>query len=86
MTRLNVPIVAWRFPAVRSLVAHHGAAFPAQRNGIPETAAKTRKNGARGAFQMSHNCNLLGLGPSNATPVAALAGGTLDTQRPAAQA
>jgi len=57
-----------------------------KRNGIPETAATTRKNGARGAFRMSHNCNLPGLVPFNATPVAAFARGALATQRPAAQA
>src|SRR5437899_1482159 len=84
VTRLNVPIVAWRFPVVRSLVVHDGAAFPVQRNG--ETTATTSKNSARGAFRMAHDCNLPGIGRFDATPVAALASGALDTQRPAAQA
>ena len=57
-----------------------------QRNGIPETAATTRKSGARGAFRMAHNCNLPGIGRFDATPVAAVARGALDTPRPAAQA
>ena len=57
-----------------------------KRNGKSETAATTRKNGARGAFRMSHNCNLPSLGRFDATPVAALASGAPDTQRPAAQA
>src|SRR5206468_10843850 len=78
LTPPNVPISPWTFPVVRSLVAHHGAAFPAQRNGIPEAAATTRKNGARGAFRMSHNCNLPGIGRFAATPVEALASGAPD--------
>src|SRR6267154_4589126 len=81
VTQLNVPIFPWTFPVVRSFVAHHGPAFSAQRNRIPETAATIRKNGARGAFRMPHNCNLPGIGPFDATPFAALAGGALDTQR-----
>ena len=68
VTQLNVPIFPWTFPVVRSFVAHHGAAFAAQRNRIPETAATIRKNGF------------------DATLVAALASGALDTERPAAQA
>ena len=43
--QLNVPISPWTFPVVRSFVAHHGAAFAAQRNRIPETAATIRNNG-----------------------------------------
>ena len=69
--------------------ARFGSAVDAlfvKRNGRPETAATTRKNGARGTFRMSHDCNLRGNGGFDATLVAALAGGALDTQRPAAQA
>jgi hypothetical protein len=40
-----VPISPWTFPVVRSFVVHDGAAFAAQRNRIPETAATIRKNG-----------------------------------------
>ena len=57
-----------------------------KRNGRPETAATTRKNGARGALRMSHSCNLPILGRFDATLVAAVAGGALNTQRPTAQA
>jgi len=67
-----------RFRIISWIVRHNGY--------LRETAATTRKNGARGAFRISHNCNLPGLGPFNATSVAALAGGALDTQRSAAQA
>ena len=45
VTQLNVPIFPWTFPVVRSFVAHHGAAFAAQRNPTPETATTIRKNG-----------------------------------------
>jgi hypothetical protein len=67
VTELNVPMFPSTFPVVRSFVAHHGAAFAAQRNRIPETATMIRKNGF------------------DAAPVAALASGALDTERPAAQ-
>ena len=50
------------------------------------TVATIRKNRARRDFQTSHDRNLPGNGSFDATPVAALAGGALDTQRPAAQA
>jgi hypothetical protein len=86
VTRLYVPIVAWRFSVVRSFIAHHGPLFPVQKNGMAETIAATRKNCARRNFQTSHNRNLSGNGSFNATPVAALARGVLDTQRAAAQA
>jgi hypothetical protein len=66
VTQLNVPMFPWTFPVVRSFVANHGAAFSAQRNRIPEPAATIRKNGARGAFRMSHNCNLPGIGLAEA--------------------
>ena len=55
-------------------------------NGRPETAATTRKNGAGGAFRMSHDCNLPGLCRFDAAPVAALASGAPNPQRPAASA
>jgi hypothetical protein len=57
-----------------------------KRNGRPETALTTRKNGARGAFRMSHDSNLPNRGRFDATPVAALASGAPNTQRPAARA
>ena len=77
------PLNEW---SVRIRFGSTADALLVQRNGIPETAATTRKNGARGAFRMSHNCNLPGIGHIDATPVGALARGVLDTQRPAAQA
>ena len=55
-------------------------ALVVKRNGIAAAVATTRKNCARGAFRMSHNCNLPGIGRFDATPVAALASGALDTR------
>jgi hypothetical protein len=55
-------------------------------NGIAAATATTRKNGARRTFPMSHNRNVLSGGRFDATPVAALASGAPNTQRPAAQA
>jgi hypothetical protein len=77
------PLNEW---TVRTRFGSAAEALFERTKGIPETAATTRKNGARGAFRMSHNCNLPGIGHIDATPVGALARGVLDTQRPAAQA
>jgi len=56
-----------------------------KNNGIAATVARRQKNCVRRNFQTSHNRNLPGNGSFDATPVAALAGGVLDTQRLAAQ-
>ena len=61
-------------------------AFAVKISANAATVATIRKNGARGAFRMAHNCNLPGIGRFDATPVAALASGAPNTQRPAAQA
>ena len=51
------------------------------RNWIAAAVATNRRNNARRIFQMSHNCNVQACSFA-ATPVAALAGGALHTQRP----
>ena len=69
----------------RTRFGSSAAAFFNPRNAIAAIATRT-ENCARRTFQMSHNCNLPGIARFDATPVAALARGALDTPRPAAQA
>jgi hypothetical protein len=52
----------------------------------PNEIHKTLLVRITGLPQLLHDDNLPGNGSFDATPVAALAGGVLDTQRPAAQA
>jgi len=61
-------------------------AFAVKMSANAAIVVTIRKNCARRDFQTSHDRNLPGNGSFDATPVAALAGGALDTQRPAAQA
>ena len=61
-------------------------AFAVKMSANAAIVVTIRKNCARRDFQMSHDRNLPGNGSFGATPVAALARGALDTQRPAAQA
>src|SRR4029077_4759434 len=65
--------------------ASSAAAFFNPRNAIAAIATRT-DNCAGRTLQMSHDRNVQGNGTFNATPVAALARGALDTQKPAAQA
>jgi hypothetical protein len=58
----------------------------AKRNEITAALATRTENCARRTFQMSQNCNLPDIARFDASPVAALARGVLDTPRPAAQA
>ena len=57
-----------------------------KNNGIAATVARRQRNCARRNFQTSHNRNLPGNGNFDAAAVAALAGGVLNEQKPAAQA
>ena len=61
-------------------------AFEVKISANAAIVATTSRNCAHRNFQTSHDRNLRGIGRLDATPVAALAGGGLDTQRPAAQA
>src|SRR4026208_268054 len=70
---------------IRTRFGSSAAAFFNPRNAIAAIATRTA-NCARPTFQMSQNRNLRSNGGFDATPVAALAGGALDKQRPAAQA
>src|SRR6476659_9044271 len=69
----------------RTRFGSSAAAFFNPRNAIAAIATTT-ENCARRTLQTSHNCNVQRDGSFNATPFAALPGGALDTQRPAAQA
>jgi hypothetical protein len=62
------------------------AAFAVKISANAATVATISRNCARRNFPTSHNRNLLGNDNFNATPVAALAGGALDTLRRAAKA